>query len=127
MKRKHKNSVCSTFVREHIIKAMLVFTMSSRKHNKTNGSSSWLNENIIKQLVFQHFNHFASTLSEHCCTSTLHKHFIQALYQTTSSKHFIKALHQITLSKHLIQAFYPSTLSKHLIKALYPNTLSRYF
>ena len=59
--------------------------------------------------------------------STLHKHFIQALYTSTSSKHFTQALYQSTLHKHFIKALYTSTLSKHFIQALYPSTLHKHF
>ena len=70
-------------------------------------------------------------------TSTLSKHFTQALYQGISKsileipiKHFIQALYTSTLSKHFTQALYPSTLHKHFIKALYKGitkVLQRYY
>ena len=94
--------------------------MSERKHDKTNGISSCLNEkknettgfslglngNTIKPSVFQHFKHFIQALYP--------KHFIQALYQTIWSQHFIQSLDQTTLQKHFTQALYQGMLKSVL-------------
>ena len=55
------------------------------------------------------------------------RYFIKTLYTSTLSKHFTQALYQ----KHFTQALYQSTLhmrlSKHFTQALYQSTLSRYY
>ena len=75
--------------------------MRARKPNKTNGCSTCLNENTIKQMIFQ-----------------------QALYTSTLSKHFTQALYQSTLSRYYNRVYQGSTIA--FIKVL-QSRVSRYF